>query len=95
MLWVQCTAVTRSDEAVIDDLRCAAYSSSTDIVVMTMLSESAATIRSKCEHPVVLALIFCTSERQLHKIFLHSPMKQQLMSWDLQHIASTKDVVQF
>ena len=32
----------------------------------------------------------------LHKIFLHSPMKQQLMSLDLQHIASsTKDVVQF
>ena len=81
---------------------------------MTMLSPSAATIRSKCQHikhTVVLALIFCTSERctwtghavvcwftvhSSHKIFVSSPVKQQLMSWDLPHIASsTKDVLQF
>ncbi|DBA65505.1 TPA: hypothetical protein ACH3X2_003214 [Trebouxia sp. C0005] len=63
---VQCTSVTRSvssNSAVIDDLGCATYFSSTDDVSdhqLMMLSPSAATIRSKC-HQHVLALMFCTS----------------------------------
>ena len=39
LLWFQCTSVTRSvssDSAVIDDLGCAAYSSSTDCVSSQM-----------------------------------------------------------
>ena len=71
---------------------------------MTMLSLSAATICNKCQHikhTVVLALMFCTSEcctwlgtyhvrcAQSHYLCVLVYMKQHLMSWDLQHTASS------
>ena len=60
MLWFQCTSVVKSvasHEAVIDDLGLGIFSS--------VLSQSAATIRSVCHYikfPNMLALVLCASE---------------------------------
>ncbi len=51
-----------SDEAVIDELGCAASYDHKLTMFYEHMFQSAATICSKC-HPVVLALMFCTTER--------------------------------
>ena len=92
-----CTSVTGSTciitEAVIHELGCAASYDHQVIMWYEHMSQSAATIHSKC-HPVVLALIVCTTERctyfsphESQGLCVCSRMQQWMASRVLQRIA--------
>ncbi len=101
LLWFQCTSVTKSvssNSAVIDDLGCATYLSSTDDVsdhVVPVSSHHTQQVSPTCACIDVLHIYFLhfVPVHIGHKACVSSQMKQCLVSWDLHHDSKSADDV--